>query len=205
MRCRSRSVSPYHCRIVIRDEVAEVRDLKSEGGTFLNGIRIKRCRLADGDLLQVGRYKFFVAVEQDAPAELAVDAGGGEQESNRDTVEMSNATSDTVVGEPPVDDLVNDLLTEADDEARQYRLEYPAARYFRPEAPAAVPNALDEEAQESPEVENPKEESVARKKRRREPPGKLPPPPEITATDSVNAAEQALDEIIRPAKQRKGR
>jgi len=48
-------ISRFHCRIVVDDDVLYVEDLKSRNGTFLNGERINRRKLEDGDKIQLGR------------------------------------------------------------------------------------------------------------------------------------------------------
>jgi pSer/pThr/pTyr-binding forkhead associated (FHA) protein len=57
-------VSRVHCRLTaLPDGELEVRDLDSTNGTFVNGERIERARLADGDRLQVGRLELVVSRE----------------------------------------------------------------------------------------------------------------------------------------------
>jgi pSer/pThr/pTyr-binding forkhead associated (FHA) protein len=51
-------VSRVHCRItVLPSGELEVTDLESTNGTFVNGQRIDRARLAPGDRIQVGRME----------------------------------------------------------------------------------------------------------------------------------------------------
>lgn len=54
------SVSRRHCRIVCTPENIYVEDLDSHGGTHLNGLRIARAQLSDGDRLQFGGHVFEV-------------------------------------------------------------------------------------------------------------------------------------------------
>ena len=57
-------VSRVHCRLTaLPDGELEVRDLDSTNGTFVNGERVDRARLADGDRLQVGRLELVVSRE----------------------------------------------------------------------------------------------------------------------------------------------
>src|SRR3954465_4198715 len=57
-------VSRVHCRLTaLPDGELEVRDLDSTNGTFVNGERVDRARLADGDRLQVGRLELIVSRE----------------------------------------------------------------------------------------------------------------------------------------------
>lgn len=61
------TVSRHHAR-VIRDESGFlVEDLNSLNGTYVNRKRIERHRLADGDELQIGKFKLaFVEPDRDA-------------------------------------------------------------------------------------------------------------------------------------------
>ena len=54
-------VSRLHCRLEAGDDTLEVVDLSSTNGTFVNGKRIERARLASGDTLRVGRVELTVA------------------------------------------------------------------------------------------------------------------------------------------------
>jgi pSer/pThr/pTyr-binding forkhead associated (FHA) protein len=53
-------VSRLHCRLTANDEHVEVVDLSSTNGTFVNGRRVERARLASGDRLRVGRVELTV-------------------------------------------------------------------------------------------------------------------------------------------------
>ena len=48
------TISRTHCAIWEEDGKLVVEDLKSSGGTYVNGTRVKRRRLQFGDLVQVG-------------------------------------------------------------------------------------------------------------------------------------------------------
>jgi pSer/pThr/pTyr-binding forkhead associated (FHA) protein len=54
-------VSRLHCRITATADNLEVEDLKSTNGTYINGKRVKRGHLADGDRLRVGRVELTVS------------------------------------------------------------------------------------------------------------------------------------------------
>ena len=47
-------VSPYHTQIRQMDETVFVQDMGSTNGTFLNGQRISKTQIADGDVIQLG-------------------------------------------------------------------------------------------------------------------------------------------------------
>jgi pSer/pThr/pTyr-binding forkhead associated (FHA) protein len=53
-------VSRLHCRITATADKLEVVDLKSTNGTFVNGKRINKAQVADGDTLRVGRVELTV-------------------------------------------------------------------------------------------------------------------------------------------------
>jgi pSer/pThr/pTyr-binding forkhead associated (FHA) protein len=53
-------VSRLHCRITAAADNLEVVDLRSTNGTFVNGKRISKAHLADGDRLRVGRVELTV-------------------------------------------------------------------------------------------------------------------------------------------------
>ena len=53
-------VSRLHCRLTASDERLEVVDLSSTNGTFVNGKRVDRALLTNGDRLRVGRLELTV-------------------------------------------------------------------------------------------------------------------------------------------------
>jgi pSer/pThr/pTyr-binding forkhead associated (FHA) protein len=53
-------VSRLHCRITAAADNLEVVDLKSTNGTFVNGKRVQKAQLTDGDRLRVGRVELTV-------------------------------------------------------------------------------------------------------------------------------------------------
>jgi len=66
------SVSGKHCTVGWKDEEIEVRDLGSSNGTFINGERVRRGVLNDGDVLRCGRFELrmsFVEHKDIAQAE----------------------------------------------------------------------------------------------------------------------------------------
>ena len=59
-------VSRVHCRLtVLPSGDLEVRDLDSTNGTFVNGQRVERARLASGDRLRVGRVEMVTVRDAD--------------------------------------------------------------------------------------------------------------------------------------------
>ncbi len=59
------TVSRRHAEIHRSAEGYELVDVGSLNGTYVNGSRIERTALAEGDQLQVGKYKLVVVVEDD--------------------------------------------------------------------------------------------------------------------------------------------
>lgn len=57
-------VSRVHCRFILsNDNELELEDLGSTNGTFVNGMKVDRTKLTDGDKLTVGRVEFVVNTE----------------------------------------------------------------------------------------------------------------------------------------------
>lgn len=54
-------VSRIHCRITAGAAELEVLDLESTNGTFVNGERVARAALREGDRLGVGRVELVVS------------------------------------------------------------------------------------------------------------------------------------------------
>ena len=53
-------VSRLHCRLTAAADKLEVVDLKSTNGTYVNGRRIDKAHLGEGDRLRVGRLELTV-------------------------------------------------------------------------------------------------------------------------------------------------
>ena len=56
------TVSRRHAEIERRGQLLEISDAGSLNGTYVNGERIERVALAEGDQLQVGKYRLVVVV-----------------------------------------------------------------------------------------------------------------------------------------------
>ncbi len=62
-----KGISRKHCRIDYDGEFFWLIDCDSHNGTFVNGRRITKCMLYDGDSLRIGHSRLtFVMPEQDA-------------------------------------------------------------------------------------------------------------------------------------------
>lgn len=57
------TVSRHHARIVADDESVILEDLNSLNGTYVNRKRVERHELADGDELQIGKFKLDFLVQ----------------------------------------------------------------------------------------------------------------------------------------------
>ena len=61
-------VSRVHCQVLaLGGGELEVRDLDSTNGTYVNGERVKRARLASGDRVRVGRVELIAIREPSGP------------------------------------------------------------------------------------------------------------------------------------------
>lgn len=56
-------VSRLHCRLSAGATELQVDDLESTNGTFVNGQRVKRSSLKEGDRLGVGRVELVISRE----------------------------------------------------------------------------------------------------------------------------------------------
>ena len=59
-------VSRVHCRLSAGAAGLEVLDLSSTNGTFVNGARVERALLKNGDTLAVGKVEFVVSRRTDS-------------------------------------------------------------------------------------------------------------------------------------------
>ena len=73
-----KSVSHHHCVLSIQDGTILVRDLDSSNGTLINGQKIKKGTLQNGDVLSVGAIRFQVSIvrEEDTNIQLDVEKSG---------------------------------------------------------------------------------------------------------------------------------
>ena len=53
-------ISRLHCRFTLDDAGLGIEDLGSTNGTWVNGRKIDRAPLADGDTVKIGRVEFAV-------------------------------------------------------------------------------------------------------------------------------------------------
>ncbi len=64
------SVSGLHARLEFRNGVFSIEDQISTNGTFVNGKRVTRCPLQDGDVVSIGgqELRFIAETEHEWPA-----------------------------------------------------------------------------------------------------------------------------------------
>ena len=60
-------VSRFHCSLSVADGELAVENLSRSNGTFVNGDRIERAVLKEGDRLRVGRIELVVSAGDGAP------------------------------------------------------------------------------------------------------------------------------------------
>jgi ABC transport system ATP-binding/permease protein len=61
-------VSRVHCRFTLNQtNQLELEDLGSTNGTFVNGRKVMRAQLSDGDKLTIGRVRFVANSASNAP------------------------------------------------------------------------------------------------------------------------------------------
>ena len=77
IRLNVEGVEPFHCVIARGPNEVTIRDLDSALGTFVNGQRIRSVRLRDGDLLDVGPFRFRVLLPPAKPIENPPAANDG--------------------------------------------------------------------------------------------------------------------------------
>ena len=84
------SVSSHHACVFSDGEQCIVEDLQSTNGTFVNGRRVTRRTLRNGDVVVVGTHK--IVFDQLASAESGVRGGADSISNNGETVFLDNRT-----------------------------------------------------------------------------------------------------------------
>jgi pSer/pThr/pTyr-binding forkhead associated (FHA) protein len=66
-------VSRVHCRFLVNDvNELQLEDLGSTNGTFVNGQKVTKARLTNGDTLTVGRVQFVVNSAADSESDTTI-------------------------------------------------------------------------------------------------------------------------------------
>jgi len=84
------SVSSHHACVFTDGEQCIVEDLQSTNGTFVNGRRVGRRALRNGDVVLVGRNR--IVFDQIASAPAVAPSGAGSISNNGETVFLDNRT-----------------------------------------------------------------------------------------------------------------
>jgi predicted component of type VI protein secretion system len=171
--CRSDSVLPHHCELLVDQQRAVIRPLSDKAGTFINGQPVEQEQaLHSGDQLRIGRLDFEVLITEE-PAPVTVEPPP-EPESDSAAEEIS------------------DLLARADERERIERQEHPELRVLHLAASGDKPAQPEADAAAAAE-------EAAKHKRGKKKPGKLPtrpPKDEIKGDDSTEAAQAALRKLF---------
>src|SRR6476619_1370704 len=119
-------VSRKHARIAYENDEIIIEDLGSTNGTFVNGEKIKRAQLKEGDRVLIGTSILKV---------IAVDTGGAEQRPNLEVVAAQRRTSSprTMSGsidEVPLPDLLQLFSTSKKSGALVVRTEEDVGRIY---------------------------------------------------------------------------
>ncbi len=81
----NKSVSSKHCTVSWVDDELMVRDLGSSNGTYINGERIRRSAIKDGDVLSCGRFELRLAfIKHKDIAEAEYEEWGEEEDWSDD-------------------------------------------------------------------------------------------------------------------------
>jgi general secretion pathway protein A len=74
----SRFVSRHHCQVITGAEGSVIEDLNSTNGIFVQGKRVRRYNLNDGDIVVIGRHELMYVDERLARARLhSTDSAAG--------------------------------------------------------------------------------------------------------------------------------
>ena len=74
----SRFVSRHHCQIITGAEGSVIEDLNSTNGIFVQGKRVRRYNLNDGDIVVIGKHELMYVDEHRARARLNSTEGAAE-------------------------------------------------------------------------------------------------------------------------------
>ena len=68
------TISKRHARVIVDDGGVVVEDLKSTNGTLVNGKKITRYALRDGDIIEIGRHRLRFVQENEWQPEVLTDS-----------------------------------------------------------------------------------------------------------------------------------
>lgn len=78
----SRFVSRHHAQVVTTTEGSWIEDLNSTNGVYVRGKRIRRHRLAEGDVVQIGQHSLTYSRADLGGSTMAMDADADESDSD---------------------------------------------------------------------------------------------------------------------------
>ena len=87
-------VSGHHAKIIRFQNNYFIEDIASTNGSFVNGKRVRKCVLKDGDKISFGPYKLMFQMDSDESTEPLFDR------SSTSTNEAVISIEDTVIGGP---------------------------------------------------------------------------------------------------------
>jgi type II secretory pathway predicted ATPase ExeA/pSer/pThr/pTyr-binding forkhead associated (FHA) protein len=93
----SRFVSRHHCQIITRTEGSVIEDLNSTNGIFVQGRRVRRYNLNDGDVVVIGKHEIMYVDERLARARLHSSDGAAGVPTLVKPVEDDAAHAETLV------------------------------------------------------------------------------------------------------------
>jgi predicted component of type VI protein secretion system len=132
----SPAVSSHHASVVNEGGLLAVEDLQSTNGTFVNGVRVSRRILKDGDVLQVGQHQLVLDQTAGGDAERAEDAGPA-MPTNGETIFIDKRTLVARLMQSETEARKNDALLARLKDVETRGTVTPAA----PQEPAHVPTA----------------------------------------------------------------
>jgi len=102
-------VSRKHAKIVTQGDQVLIMDLGSTNGTFVNGERIKKARLKEGDRILIGTSIVKLISSADAALDSArpgMSMGGGPEDAQTRAIGKGGATMSGSISEVPLPDLL---------------------------------------------------------------------------------------------------
>jgi hypothetical protein len=81
VRLNVEGVEPFHCVLTYNAGELAIRDLNSSRGTFVNGQRITTTQMRDGDLLDVGPFRFRVLLPAPRPTVMIAEPPEPQQDA----------------------------------------------------------------------------------------------------------------------------
>ena len=106
----SRFVSRHHCQIVTGAEGSMIEDLNSTNGIFVQGKRVRRYNLNDGDVVVIGKHEIMYVDERVARARPGVTDGAAVVPTLDRPVDRIERLETAKVAAASDDEVANDTL-----------------------------------------------------------------------------------------------